>query len=339
MMPNHTDSPEAPHSPDVAERETSDGGFSAGWGFHMKPSVRYWLDCHTHMRESSVSQILQAVEQWHRYMWAHRLRRHAGVDGSDERCEAFAAAAQADDRFLWLCRIPHDKPDQEHLDRCKTLGAVGIKLHNAPIITRGEDRKVVLSDDWHGIYERAGALRMPVLWHVTQRLTDSPYTGGGRNSYWKDGWEKGVRYTNQDILDDFLEVVSSHRRTAFIGAHQLHVGPERLSELFGTHPNLYSDTSIGCFVAADDRMYPTDHARWRDFFIRNADRMCFGTDSVIGQQTASTELLRQHLLGHVRFLKHLDLPQDALSKVAHGNFERLAGLEPVDPFPWGALRP
>ena len=99
------------------------------------------------------------------------------------------------------------------------------------------------------------------------------------------------------------------------------------------------DTSIGCFVAADDRMYAEDRKRWCAFFIRNADRLLLGTDVVVGTQTASTELLRQHFLGHVRFLKHLDLPQEALSKVAHENFERLAGLEPAHPFPWGALRP
>ena len=49
--------------------------------------------------------------------------------------------------------------------------------------------------------------------------------------------------------------------------------------------------------------------------------------------------LRQHFLGHVRFLKQLHLPQEALNRVAHENFERLAGLKPVSPFPWGALRP
>ena len=69
-------------------------------------------------------------------MWAHRLRRHVGVDGSAERCAAFAAASRADDRFLWMCRIRHDKPDLEHLGRCKELGAVGVKLRNQVRIGR-----------------------------------------------------------------------------------------------------------------------------------------------------------------------------------------------------------
>ena len=86
-------------------------------------------------------------------------------------------------------------------------------------------------------------------------------------------------------------------------------------------------------------MYPEDRERWRGFFIANADRLLFGTDTVIDTETASTELLAYHFRGHTRFLKQLSLPQEVLSKVAYENFERLAGLEPVGPLPWGALRP
>lgn len=335
------DFPTEPHSPDVAEREISEDGFAAGWGLHMQPSVRYWLDCHTHMRETEAKAVLAATAQWHDHMWSRRLRRHVAVDGAPDHCEGFAAAARADDRFLWLCRLRPDTPDVDHLEKCKELGAVGLKLHNAPIMGEAMDHKLVLSDDWQRVYAKAGELGMPVLWHVTQRLTDSPYTGGGTNSYWKNAWDKGLQhgYGNEDLLQAFLEVVSGHRGTFFIGAHQLHLGPERLSQLFEDHPNLVVDTSIGCFVAEDDVMYEADQKRWRDFVIAHSDRILFGTDVVLDRQSAGTELLRQHFLGHVRWVKQLRLPQEVLSKVAHENFERLADLEPVKPFPWGALRP
>ena len=148
-----------------------------------------------------------------------------------------------------------------------------------------------------------------------------------------------MKYTNEDLLQDFLEAVSSHRGTQFIGAHQLHIGPKRMAELFAEHPNLTVDTSIGCYVAPDDVMYEDDQKIWRDFFIAHADRLLFGTDVVVTDKSADTELLRQHFLGHVRFIKQLRLPADALEKVAHENFERLASLEEVEPFDWGALRP
>lgn len=337
MDSNH---PEHPHAADVYERETSDGGFSAGWGFHMKPSVRYWLDCHTHMREDPDPRaILAACATWHDTMWAHRLRRHVAVDGDHKNWQAFAAAAKADDRFLWCCRLTPDKPDVEHLERCKEAGAVALKLHNAPLIGDAMDPQVVISPDWHRVYHRAGELNMPIVWHVTQRLTDCPYTGGGRDSYWKIGRPRGANFSNADLLSAFLEAVAANRNTTFIGAHQLHLGPQRLTTLFAEHPNLVVDTSIGCFVAADDVMYPEDAARWREFVIAHDERILFGSDVVMSRQSAATELLRQHFLGHVRWVKQLNLPQESLSRVAHQNFERLAKLKPVEPFPWGALRP
>lgn len=338
-MTQQDDADQQPHAPDVAQRETSDHGFSAGWGLHMQPSVRYWLDCHTHMYESTSPAVLESINCWHEHMWAFRLRRHVAVDGFAKNAQAFAAAAKADDRFLWLCRMNHDEPDLAHLENCKTLGASGLKLHNAGVITGGVDHRCWENDPWQRIYARAGELGMPILWHVTQRLTDSPYTGGGENSYWKKGWEHGVTYINQDLLDSFLSIVAKHRSTTFIGAHQLHMGPERLATMFDAHPNLVVDTSIGCYVAPDDVMYEEDRQRWRRFVLKYPDRILFGSDVMMNRREVRTQMLRQHFLGHVRWVKQLRLPQRELSMVAHENFERIAGLLPVAHLPWGGLRP
>lgn len=328
-----------PHALDVIERETADNGFSAGWGLHMQPSVRYWLDCHTHMVESQAADVLQVVRDWHDYMWAFRLRRHVAVDGFPKNADAFAAAGKADDRFLWLCRLNFDEPDLQHVERCAALGAVGLKLHNSGVITTGTQPDCWQSEAWHRIYERCGQLGLPILWHVTQRLTAAPYTGGGENSYWAKGRPLGANYTNEDLLQNFLSIVARHRMTTFIGAHQIHLGPERLAELFAQHPNLVTDTSIGCYVAPDDVMYEADRLRWREFVIAHADRILFGSDVIMNRQHVNTELLRQHFLGHVRWVKQLGLPQEVLSKVAHENFERIAGLSPVPLLYWGGLRP
>lgn len=334
------DSSPHPHAPDVAERETSDNGFSAGWGLHMKPSVSYWIDCHTHLRGiSNPSEALALVNAWHSFQWGHRLRRHAAVDGFPHNREIFAEAARQDDRFLWYCRMDPDQPDPDHLRSCHEGGAIGLKLHNFRLISEAMDPNLVLSSEWQEVYQLAGTLGMPIIWHVTQRLTDSPYTGGCRDSYWKEGRPKGATYSNEDLLQKFLEVVASHPETNFIGAHQLHLGPDRLTDLFNQYPNLYADTSIGCFVAADDTMYPEDAARWRSFVIANDQRLLFGSDVVLTPESTSTELLRQHFLGHVRWVKQLNLPQDSLTRIAHANFEQLTNLPPATPLPWGALRP
>ncbi|HWL53562.1 MAG TPA: amidohydrolase family protein [Chthoniobacteraceae bacterium] len=328
-----------PHAPDVAQRETLDDGFSAGWGFHMHPSVRYWIDSHTHLRETDAPGVLATVATWHGPLWASRLRRHVAVDGTIGQAAAFAAASAADDRFLWYCRLPWDSPDLAHLETCKSRGALGLKLHNATLMSGDFPLSAIDTPEWHRVYAAAGRLGMPVLWHVTQRRSAAPYTGGGPDAYWQAGWKRGVTFTNRDLLERFLKIVAAHRGTRFIGAHQLHIGPERLGELFLEHPNLYTDTSIGCFVAEDDVMYEADIRRWREFVLAFQDRILFGSDVVLNRENAGSELVRKHFLGHVRWVRQLRLPQEALSKIAYENFERLTGLLPAPLFPWGALRP
>lgn len=327
-----------PHSPDVEERETSDDGFSAGWGAHHQPSEEYWIDCHTHMREETAEGVLGVVGPWSDRLEAWRLRRTVALDGTPDVAEEFAAAGEEDDRFAWLARIHHDDPDVEGLAHCLDAGACGLKLHNAPLIRNAIDPEIWHAVEWHRIFDRMGEADLPVLWHVTQRLTDAPYTGGGRNSYWKQGWEEGYDCDNVDLLESFLEIVEAHPDTDFIGAHQLHLGFDRLAELFEAYPNLHVDTSIGCFVRWGDRIYPQDHDRAREFFLNWADRLLYGTDCVLGSD-ATEEYTYQQFLGHVRYVRQLRLPYAALQQVSHGNAERLMGMEPLEVDRKGALRP
>lgn len=326
-----------PYAPDVAERETADDGFSAGWGAHFQPAEAYWVDCHTHMREENAGEMLDLVDSWGDRLDAWRLRRSVALDGSPANADAFAAAAD-DDRFAWLVWLDPDDPDLAGFERCLEAGVRGLKLHNRPVIQNALDPSVWYSEEWHRLFERLGEAERPALWHVTQRLTEAPYTGGGRNSYWEMGWENGAEFTNEDLLQSFLSVVEAHPDTAFVGAHQLHLGFDRLDDLLTAYPNLHIDTSIGCFVRWGDRMYPEDRDRAREFFIKWADRILFGTDCVLsGDQPG--EHTYQQFLGHVRYIRQLRLPDDVLQRVSHGNAERLFGLPPADPEMKGTLRP
>lgn len=329
---------QAPHAPDVAERETLDDGFSRGWGAHFQPAEAYWVDCHTHMLEQDPKAIVGLIGAWGDRLDAWRLRRTVAMDGYPENAGAFAAAARVDDRFAWLARLEFDGPDTDGLERCLEAGAAGLKLHNKDLIESAVHPAMWLSEQWHRIYRRMGQAGLPVLWHVTQRLSDSPYTGGGRNSYWETGWAKGCTYGNADVLNVFLQVVQEHRGTNFIGAHQLHLGFDRLDELLAAHPNLYIDTSIGCFVRWGDQMYPEDRERARAFFVAWADRILFGTDCILASDLMG-EFVYQAFLGHVRYIRQLRLPDDVLQKVAHGNAERLMQLSALRMSRRGALRP
>ena len=65
-------------------------------------------------------------------------------------------------------------------------------------------------------------------------------------------------------------VADKYPKINFIGAHQLHIGWERLGELFDKYPNLYTDTSTGCFLNPDDDFYSEDKEYLRNFFIKIA---------------------------------------------------------------------
>lgn len=329
---------ERPHARDVRERETSDEGFSAGWGQHFQPSERYWIDAHTHMRETTAADAQDVMDAWNDHLEAWRLRRTVGLDGRRDRADAFAEVADTDDRFRWLIRLDYDDPDPAFVAECLDAGASGIKLHNKPVIQDAVGADVWEDEAWHEILDQLGEADRPVLWHVTQRFTDSPYTGGARDSYWAEGWANGAEFTNEDLLQGFLDVVEAHPETDFIGAHQLHLGFDRLHELFRTYPNLHIDTSIGGFVRWGDQLYPEDKAAAREFFMEWSDRILFGTDCILTAE-AIGEYLYQHFLGHVRYVRQLDLPHDALQDVSHRTAERVYGIDPVEVSRKGALRP
>lgn len=329
---------EQPHASDVEERETTDDGFSRGWGAHFQPSEDYWVDCHMHLREEDVETMLDLLESWGDRLEAWRFRRAVALDGSPSTADAFEAAADADDRLQWLVWLDPDEPDLEGLERCLEAGATGLKLHNRPVIQNAIDPSVWHSAEWNRLFDRLGEAGLPVLWHVTQRLTEAPYTGGGQNSYWETGWENGCEFTNEDLLQSFLTVVEQHPETDFVGAHQLHLGFDRLGELLAAHPNLYIDTSIGCFVRWGDRMYEEDRDRAREFFCEWDDRILFGTDCILRTELLN-ETLYQQFLGHVRYIRQLRLPETVLQKVSHRNAERVFGLPSADPSMKGTLRP
>jgi len=69
-------------------------------------------------------------------------------------------------------------------------GVVGLKLHNAGIMKGEAGPEIWLSEEWSKVFELVERSGIPILWHVTQRVSYSPYHGGGFNSYWAEGQER-----------------------------------------------------------------------------------------------------------------------------------------------------
>lgn len=329
-----------PHALDVLQREHEEDGFSAGWGLHHLPSESYILDCHTHM-VAEPRKMKKVLDEFFERAASCRLRRLVALDAREETLDAFGALSKKDDRFLWLLNLRPEKPSLKLLRRAmKKPGFVGLKLHNSRILKGEIPLDSWRKPAWDQVFASLADAGKTVLWHVTQRMTACPYMGGGLHSYWKDGWKVGVDFGNKELMEVFLEKVDSHPDVPFIGAHHLHIGPESMAKLFRKHKNLYADLSCGNIIREGDTIREDDRLRWRKYILRCKKRLLFGTDNILGG-TESLWYLWDSLIAHIRFIHQMRLTDEALELVTHGNFERLAGLEPppINRGAWGAVRP
>lgn len=332
-----------PHSPDVIERETLDDGFSKGWALHAKPYPEYFFDCHVHyageLEDNIAGELapgLARVSELDVKRALILIRTYGEKWEPEDKTvmSPFLSPAQLEDRlvgfadpFYWAAWIHHYSPEPNLVEAVAKLGASCIKLHNSPVIENNDPADLWLNDDWTATFKAMEKHGLPALFHVTQRLSASRYTGGGRNTYWSAGWENGTTYTNEDLLQVFLECCRRYPGINFLGAHQLHIGWPRLEELFAKHPNLYVDSTCGCLLKLHDEFYPADKAYLRDVFIRNADRILWGTDTFWNSKVAANvdswysdyKTYREH----IRFIMQLDLPQDVLDKICYKNSEKL----------------
>ncbi len=339
IMPQR-DEKNYPHCPYVLERDTSDNGFSSGWAMHMAPVEKYWIDVHTHILHSDFNQAVKVLDRFGKKLSKmnvkHQVvilpetvrkdnRKHimdAYFTGRKETTGFLQKATAAVKNMRWMPYLSHDNPDMELLTEWINNGACGLKLHNYSLIMEGDEPSQWLSDRWKGIFEILSKNKLPVLWHVTQRLNEAPHTDGGRNAYWKEGWKKGVTYTNRDLLDTFLTLAGKYPDIKFIGAHQLHMGWENLAGLFDKYKNLYIDSSIGCYLLPDSVIYENDIEYLRSFIIRYYDRILFGTDTLMNEMFDNS-YAEKAFMNHRRFFRCLRLPYETLQKISHENAQKI----------------
>ena len=84
-----------------------------------------------------------------------------------------------------------------------------------------------------------------------------------------------------------------------------------IDRLMDKHANLYADLSAG----SGSRALRRDLAFSREFLLRRVDRILFGTDYLMPNQE----------IDQFAVLDELDLPDEAMSKISHGNARRILG--------------
>ncbi len=231
----------------------------------------------------------------------------------------------------------------DKLTEAVRLGAAGLKLlKDLGLGVRDPDGELISPDDprFDPVWQRAGELGIPVLWHCADPIAFFQ-PADERNERWEElyrhpDWSfHGADFpTHTELIEAQLRVFARHPETTFVAAHMANLPEDlsRLGDLLDRHPNMYVETSAR--LAELGRQPYTA----RDFFIRYADRILFGTDGPGTTDKLNPQFrfleTRDEYFPYVddpaRFppqgfwnIYGVDLPDDVLRKVYYQNAERL----------------
>jgi predicted TIM-barrel fold metal-dependent hydrolase len=306
---------------------------------HFKPSEEYWVDMHVHLSGvTNADELKQLMDTWFSRLDAYRLGKIVVISDQEELFQTLGEVSETDPRFAWIYYPAIDAPSLSLVREAVSQGACGIKIHNHKLMEGKVPREIFQHDEWQKIFSFAEANELPLLWHVTQRHGYSPYHGGGLNAYWESGWAVGVDFTNEDLLRDMLAIMRKFPKLKVIGAHQLHIGLDRLQNLFGEYKNLFIDSSCGMYLRWADDFIEDDRLLLRDFIEKWSERIVFGTDANF-RPGSMDEYAVQGFLCHARFMLKLGLSDKALQDVAWRTTNNLLKLQPVSAARRGNVRP
>ncbi|MBX3283585.1 MAG: amidohydrolase family protein [Acidobacteria bacterium] len=230
----------------------------------------------------------------------------------------------------------------ERLERCKDAGFCGIKIwKDLGLKLKDVSGEMLRVDDERLVpfFEKAGEIQMPVMFHIADPdafflpidRVNERYEELAAHPDW--GFY-GSHFSKDELLEQRDSIFMRHPKTTFVCAHLAERSEDLayVAGLLDANPNLFVD--IGARTAELGRQPYTS----RDFFLKYADRILFGTDLV-----PDVEMYRLHF----RFLETrdeyfdypshasrqgrwqiygIDLPDDVLKRVYRQNALKL--LEP-----------
>lgn len=316
------------HSPYVEQRETLDNGFSKGWGFHFQPSEEYVIDAHAHMLVESgeKEEICDTLNRWFSYTEAYRMQKIVALITRKNQFEAYSEVAKEDSRLSWMFWPDINEPDLDAVKKAVSLGACGLKLHNHKIMKGEAPLGIWESNEWEEIFAYLNENKVPILWHLTQRVSYSPYHGGGYNPYFSEGAEKGIYVTNHQMMEQFERIMEKFPNIPMIAAHQCYLGLPEMAKLLDKYPQLTFDTTVGFYMRWCDTIYEEDREVYYDFFMKYSDRLLFGTDTDLKPDTVNHYQVEAFKC-HLRFIHQLRLPDNELQNICWKNAERILKLE------------
>ncbi len=195
-------------------------------------------------------------------------------------------------------------PRQSYVDTRETITERLKQYLDQGAVGLGEHKCGVPIDDPRNleVFAAASDLELPVLFHIdSERNTDRPGL---------PGLEKALKAAPKALF-------IGHAQGWWASVSGIYPkGPVApggaVDRLFDTYPNLYGDLSAGSGNNAITR----DMEWGREFLIRRADRLLFGTDYLgVGQNVPQ-----------LNSLEKFNLPEDVMKKICRDNAEKVLNL-------------
>ena len=283
----------------------------------LDPKLGPLVDIHTHLGQTwNRTQVLTAADLL-RWMDAHHVAQAIVLPLVNPEASSFPLTTDFvfeqtrphRDRLIPFCAID---PRASYSDGQAGMVAMLKRYQAAGARGFGEHKPGLPIDDPRSevIYRACGELKLPVLFHLdNERNLDKPGL---------PGLDKMLTACPDTIFighgPGWWASISGGLTAADLARYPR--GPVQpggaIDALMDKHPNLYGDLSAGSGAGAIER----DLEFGREFLVRRADRLLFGTDYLSpGQAVPQFDLLAG-----------IDLPADVRAKIYRDNARRLLGL-------------
>jgi len=236
----------------------------------------------------------------------------------------------------------------EQADRVVALGCDGIKMIEGKPTSRRR-LNVPVTDPYYADYwARVEELGLPVVWHVNdpEEFWDPlKIPGWAKERNWGYGPED---VTKESLYAEVGEVLARRPGLKVIFAHFYFLSADllRAGRFLDEHPNVHFDLAPGIEMLYNVSREPK---AGREFFVRYADRIVFGTDLSSGltveQARVRAGIVFRWLEGDDTFrvpeeadsllgppedgvIRGMSLPGNVLGKIYHDNIAGLVGPEP-----------